>query len=176
MENKFVYEYTPRGNVKLASALIALCLTLSVSGCFVLLLDNVLSPYMGAAGGLFLLISLMLCVRFLGTRYLYRVSYDRLGNGELTVFELRGFFGAYDTVKSSTAVCRISIDGISECVEIKPKQRKYKKQVRRSNAEVYNYCPSAFQREYAYLKFTDDEKEVYIKFAPDEKMLNLLSR
>ncbi len=176
MMNEFEYTCAPKTNVKRAVAWIALSLaTGSILYC--LSFDqNALSPWLRVAGAVFFMAAVLLTVRFLGTRYVYRIVYDSHGSATLTIYELRGYFGKESNVKSSGAVCRVSLSDISDlaCSKDKKGIKVLKRSARMEKTQIYNYCAADFVKTYALIRVEDGEASFFVKFSPDEKMKEMI--
>ena len=172
---EFEYTCAPKTNAGRAAAWIALCL---VTGCIFSCFsfeDNAFSPWFRIVGGAFFMAAVLLTVRFLGTRYVYRIA-DSHGRVLFTVYELRGYFGKADSVKSSGAVCRVELTDISDIASSRDKKviRALKRSARLERSQIYNYCAADFVREYALMRVKDGDGSFLVKFSPDEKMKEII--
>ena len=174
--NEFEYTCAPKTNVKGALSWIAVCLgTGSILYC--LSFDqNAISPWFRVMGAVLFMAAVLLTVRFLGTRYVYRLSVDVHGVATFTVYELRGYFGKESRVKSSGAICRVDTTDISELVSSSDRKnhRALKKRAKRERTSVYNYCAADFVRSHMLMRVTDGSCASLVKFSPDEKMKELI--
>jgi len=174
--DEFEYTCAPKTNAGRAAAWIALCLvTGSILYCFSF--DrNALSPWFRVLGAAFFMVAVLMTVRFLGTRYVYRIASDSHGRAIFTVYELRGYFGRADSVKSSGAVCRVELSDISNIASSRDKKgiRALKRLSRSEKARIYNYCAADFVREYALIRIEDGDGSFFVKFSPDKKMKEII--
>ncbi len=170
------YSYSPKANIKANTAMAAAGLLSSALFFAASFSFDVLSNVSRALGSMFFLLFMLVSVRYVGTGFMYRVTYDRALNGDLTMYRQRGYFGKYRTVKQSAAVCRVYLSDIEECLipENKKERRNCRRRVRSARAVTYNYCVEPFPKKYAFLKITDGERTVYVKFSPDERLAELI--
>lgn len=178
--DRFEYTCIGRANVKKAATLICLSIVTGVLLGVASVGDSVFTPYFKGASWLFLLLGIVIAVRFVGTRYSYSVILYPSGEGDLVISELRGYFGKENTVKVRKTVCRISVLDIRETAAVKNDKegkkriKALKKEARREGAAIYNYCADVFPEAYTVIKVSDRDCTSYIKFSPDEKLLSLL--
>ena len=129
-----------------------------------------------------LLLAAMLAVRFIGTRYVYKITFGALGDGELSVSELRGFFGKSSDVKSCRTVCRVGLFDVKEATvfergdESRTKIKEMKKRIRRERAAVYNYLPDVFADKYALLRIENGDGISYLKLSPDGELMRIIGK
>lgn len=177
-------EYTccPKTNLVRSGVLVAaLTLTCVLFGT-VSVGKTVLSPIFSAASSVLLLLAAMLAVRFIGTRYVYKITFGALGDGELSVSELRGFYGKSSDVKSCRTVCRVGLFDVKEATvfergdESRTKIKEMKKRIRRERAAVYNYLPDVFADKYALLRIENGDGISYLKLSPDGELMRIIGK
>ena len=143
---------------------------------------TVFSPYFAVASSVLLFLAVLLSIRFIGTRYVYKITVNSFGEGELTVSELRGFFGKAGDVKSQRTVCRVDISDVKESVVLERSEKgrasmkNEKKRIRRERATVYNYSADVFADKYALLRIENADEVAYLKLSPDEEMLKIIAK
>lgn len=179
----FEYSYSPKADLKKSVILISMCLvTFALFGASSVDKDLVFAPIMGAVSSVFLFLAVAFAVRLLGTRYAYRVVIDSRGEGDLVIYELRGYFGKYSNTKRTKTVCRVSLYDIREVISLekskkgKKELRATKKRIRKEKAALYNYCTDIFLTKYTILRIADGDEAFYVRFSPDEKMLAFINR
>lgn len=182
MNEIFEYSHSPKANLTKSVILVILCFLSGILLGIASTEEFVLSPYLKCGSGFFFLLGIVFFVRFIGTRYVYRITIDRRGNGDLTIFELHGYFGKYADAKSSKTVCRVSLYEIKEIYTLtndkegKKEIKKLKKQLKDEKNEIYSYCHEIFPKQYTLLKLDDGESVSYLKFTPNPKMLKIIEK
>ena len=182
MQEMFEYSFSPKANMRRTGVLIALCVLSCVLLGVASTEEHLLSPYLKCGSGLFLLLAAVFFVKLAGTRYLYRVTVDKRGEGELKIYELSGYFGKYANAKKTRTVCRLPLFDIKQVVAIsddregKKRRKEERRRIRKGKYRVYNYCHDVFLSEYTLLLIDDGEETYYIKFAPNKKMLAILEK
>lgn len=176
-------EYTciGRANVKKATVL---ALSLGASSTIVGVLstaESALAPYLNLAFLLLLLLSILVFVRFIGTRYSYKLLLYPFLEGDLVIIELRGSFGKNSKINLTKTVCRVGIDSITELVWIESKNdrkkyREIKRSTLREGARWYNYTADLFAQKLLIIKIEDGDGISYVKFSPDERLAALLNK
>lgn len=177
------YEYTccPKPNIRRSSVLVGAITVTAILFGIASVDQTVFSVYFGALSSLLLFLAVVISVRFIGTRYVYKITLTSFG-GELSVCELRGFFGKSGEVRSHRTVCRVSlfdireVDTFDRTDESLKKLKKTKKSIRRARASVYNYLPDVFADEYALIKIENADGISYIKLSYDEEFIKLIKK
>lgn len=174
------YEYTccPKANLLRSGVLVAALTVTGVLFGAASVERTVFTPWFSVASGLLLLLAAMLSVRFIGTRYVYKITVDARGEGELSISELRGFFGRSGEVRSQRTVCRVELFDVREAVipERADELKKIKRQIRRERAAVYNYLPDVFADKYALLRIENGDGISYLKLSPDGELMRIIGK
>jgi hypothetical protein len=173
------FEYTSIGGANVKKALVLVCasVTSSVLLGVASVEQSAFSPYFKLASMLFLLLSILVFVRFIGTRYLYKLMIWPSGEGELTVTELRGFFGKSSRALVKRTVCRISMSDVASVnvVSDEKEAKRIRRISRKERAAVYNYNADLFPNAFSVLKIEDADGISYVRFSPDSELLRLIS-
>lgn len=177
----FEYSCFSRSNNTKAATAVALSMTSSAILYVISATDIAWLSYLKSVAIVFLVLSALLMTRYFGTRFMYKISFDENGKGEIEVYELRGYFGQGKTVKQASAVCRVSIENIKEAARIDRKKKSDRKnekgiklRVSKEKANVYNYCSEIFPSDHAYLRIEDEDGISYIKLSPDERLWSII--
>ena len=179
VKDRFEYTSICRTNVKKAVFFICASVITSMLLGIASVENSIFSPYLSIISLVFLLLSIMISVRFVGMRYLYKLTLYPFDDGDLVITELRGCFGRAVDVKVKRTVCRVSVKTIVDICEIRQsddnkKIKDIKKTARMERAAIYNYTTEFFPNEYVVLKIKDVEGVSYVNFSPDKELLRLL--
>lgn len=180
MKDCFEYSCIGRATVKKCAVLICASVISSVLFGVASVETSVFSPYFKLVSIAFLFLSILIFVRFIGTRYSYKLIIYPSGESDFMIAELRGFFGKSHDVKVNRTVCRVSVTNITDVTVIRGESgdekllKALKKKMRSEKAAIYNYTSVIFLSEFAILKIEDGDGISYVRFSPDEELLRLL--
>ena len=180
MRDYFEYGCVGRASVKKAAFFICASIISGMLFGIASVEDSFFSPYFKLFFLGFLLLSVLIFARFIGTRYYYQLIGRSFDEADLVITELRGFFGKESAVKVKRTVCRVSVKSIADITEInagtdgRKMIKSIKKAARSERAAVYNYVADLFPSEYVIVKIEDEDGISYVRFSPDEELLGLM--
>lgn len=179
MKDYFEYTCVGNANVKRATVLVSASVVSAMLLGVASVGESVFSPCFALASAVFFFLAVLIFVRFIGTRYSYKLIIYPSGEGDLLIAELRGVFGRSSDVKVNRTVCRISVDDITDFTVItsgdcKSTRKELKKKLCAKGEKIYNYTSAPFLNEFAVIRIEDADGVSYVRFSPDEELIRLL--
>lgn len=107
---------------------------------------------------------IQITVRFVLTRYLYRLREREDGGIDLEIYIYRGG-------KNMQLVCRVGLDEVTAAVPLGGQNRKPPEGIKR-----YHYCPDMAPSEGLVVSLTNGDGDFELLLAPDEYLTQLLCR